>query len=77
MKKTYTKPTISFEDFKMSTSIAGNCVFNENLSDRNSCSLEVGGFNIFSNGICDFGPQDIGADVCYDMPNDDTRVFAS
>lgn len=76
MKKNYSKPEIVFESFKLSTSIAGTCVFNDTATDLNSCSLEVGGFIIFSD-ICDFGPQQVGADVCYDVPTDDTRVFAS
>ena len=76
MKKAYVKPTISFESFKMSSSIAGTCRFNDTTTDVNSCSIEIGGYVIFT-GVCEFGPQEIGTDVCYDIPTDDTRVFTS
>ena len=76
MKKAYVKPTISFESFKMSSSIAGTCKFNENSVDRNSCSIEIGGFNLFLT-FCEFDPQDFGYSPCYHVPTDDERVFAS
>lgn len=69
MKKDYSKPAITFESFKLSTSIAGNCSQQPNLE----ASL---GFNIFVTG-CEYTPQDGEFGFCYHNPDDDHRVFAS
>lgn len=76
MKKEYVKPEIVFESFKMSTSIAGPCVFDHNATDRSSCSVDVGGFTLFSSeGTCEVIGNE--SEVCYHVPTDDFRTFTS
>jgi hypothetical protein len=82
MKKAYVKPTISFESFKMSSSIAGTCVLQANSGDPNSCEYTTSmGFVIFTaacTGKDEYSSQD-GTEygVCYDVPTADVKVFAS
>lgn len=76
MKKTYSKPTISFENFQMTSSIAGSCAFNDTATTRESCSVDMDGFNIFVSA-CEFPPLGSDSEICYDVPMDDTRVFGS
>lgn len=80
MKKEYVKPTISFESFKLSTSVAGTCTLDGTLSDEQSCGYDTGVGIIFVSKAsgCSFETQDGRFDgVCYDVPNADSRVFAS
>ena len=80
MKKAYIKPTLSFENFKLSTSIAGTCTLDGTSSDANSCGFDIGIGVVFITQLsgCVFESQD-GTEfgVCYDVPSADTRVFAS
>lgn len=76
MKKNYSKPTITFESFKLSTSIAGDCVQKATLSNENSCEFEISGFKIFVEH-CEFSSSDGENDVCYHIPTADFKVFAS
>ena len=75
MKKAYVKPTISFESFKMSSSIAANCVLSE---DEIIIPDNIGGFKIFiDSNDCVYIPDDGEFGICYDVPTEDIRVFAS
>lgn len=75
MKKAYVKPTISFESFKMSSSIAANCARNK---DEIIIPDNIGGFNIFiDSNDCVYIPDDGEFGICYDVPTEDIRVFAS
>ncbi len=73
MKKNYSKPEIVFESFKLSTSIAGTCATKEDPYEG------AGGFIIFvTPSVCDFTPQeDESSGICYQVPNEDIRMFAS
>lgn len=76
MKKNYSKPTITFESFKLSTSIAGDCVHQATSLDPNSCEFEISGFNIFVEK-CKYSSSDGDYGVCYHNPTADSKVFAS
>lgn len=77
MKKNYSKPTITFESFKLSTSIAGDCVHQATALDPNSCEFQTSmGFNIFVEK-CEFPSSDGENGVCYHNPTADLKVFAS
>jgi hypothetical protein len=71
MKKIYTKPEISFESFKMTSSIATGCKL-----DKDEIPLPDMGYTIFIEG-CEYVPVDGEFGICYDVPTDDTRVFGS
>lgn len=43
MKKAYSKPEIVFENFSLSTNIAGDCEVKTWLPSNNSCGLEFTG----------------------------------
>ena len=76
MKKAYVKPTISFESFKMSSSIAANCMLSK---EEIVIPDNIGGFTIFidSKEGCVYIPDDGEFGICYDVPTEDIRVFAS
>ena len=84
MKKEYVKPEIVFESFKLSTNIAGACVHKGNAADVNTCDFDTGVGVIFVNPVAcsekdgEFCvPDGSYMGYCYDVPNADSRVFAS
>lgn len=82
MKKTYSKPEIFFENFSLSTSIAGNCDVIIGLPSQFACGIpdENGtGSTIFSSGNCTFpGDENTMYDkFCYHVPSDGSQLFNS
>ena len=52
MKKTYTKPEISFESFLMSTNIAGDCEAKpDNQSNFDSCGMVFAPYVVFGSDL--------------------------
>ena len=79
MKKSYVKPQVYFEDFQLSASIAAGCTFKTNHA-KNDCAYNVGGKYLFVDSVqsCTTTTQDGTWDsICYDIPNDSTRLFTS
>lgn len=85
MKKTYQKPEIMFEDFSLSTNIAGDCegphVHNP---AKGSCGIPgSNGTILFSSSISDcnfdwmafFGDDYNG--LCYHVPTETSNLFNS
>lgn len=86
MKKTYTKPEISFESFLMSTNVASTCEEIIDNQGRGVCALlGSGGVQVFTDKIlncldypADFGePEDQYNGFCYHVPVDDSNLFNS
>ena len=86
MKKRYEKPQIVFEDFTLSTNIAGDCEAIVDNPTKGACPVKgTGGINIFSdpNSGCMFTPQGMGqpADMwdgfCYHVPIPEASLFNS
>ena len=88
MKKTYTKPEISFESFLMSTNIAGDCEkpFVNNPSKGACAVLGSGGVAVFDakvGGACTWTPEAMGYEkdhydyLCYHVPTEDNNLFNS
>lgn len=77
MKKTYTKPVVSFESFELSTSIAQTCAVKSNFYD--ACSFDAPGMGsvFLDTTVCKFTPEDGEAGICYHVPTDTTRLFNS
>lgn len=80
MKKTYSKPDIVFEDFSLSSSIAGTCNVIVNNSVENSCAYfdERNNKYVFTNEIaaCTTKNQD-GDGICYHIPLESNDLFNS
>ena len=82
MKKSYSKPDIAFENFSLSTSIAGACERNTHLPSEGACGYEWGGYVIFVTGMqgCDL-EQPLGQPspdgFCYHNPTDSNNLFNS
>ena len=80
MKKTYVKPMILFEDFKVSSSIAAGCTYIANSTQENSCGCDIGGFNVFMVGLTgcnDYPVEEDGENkICYHVPFGN-NVFSS
>lgn len=73
-KKPYVKADITLVDFSLSSGIASSCVNMANHGDS-ECTYTSGGLAYFAEH-CDW-VYDENKDLCYDVPTDDTRVFAS
>ena len=79
MKKNYVKPQVYFEDFRLSTSIAGGCACTAN-SAENSCSVNVPGTSetyITDLNMCSFTVPAQNDKFCYHVPMDNKNVFSS
>lgn len=81
MKKVYSKPEIIFEDFALSTNIAGPCEYRVNISD-NACGVKFGKDVIFITGVT--GCKEIVVEgstlydeLCYHNPYESNNAFAS
>ena len=76
MKKEYSKPIVVFEDFALSTNIAGDCEIKTDLQSKNACGVDASGIQVFMTGMtgCFFEvPSDGGGDgefgnICYHVP---------
>ena len=85
MKKTYTKPDISFECFLMSTNIAGDCEGEPvNNATRGVCGVPgSGGDFLFSGTVtgCSFDYAGLFGDdfngLCYHNPTEYNNLFNS
>lgn len=90
MKRIYQKPDVFFEDFAFSSNIAsscsisnhnqaGNCTYHGNQgSAETGCEFISNGLSIFNQGSCMAYPQDDTIfNLCYHVPTDDSRMFAS
>jgi hypothetical protein len=81
MKKIYSKPEIVFEDFSLSTNIAGNCELDTPLpSLKDSCGYPIRGAVVFTDGInaCTYKPQDgMHNGFCYHVPTEYNNLFNS
>lgn len=81
MKREYRKPEIMFEDFTLSTNIAGDCQHKINTLTENVCAYETsGGISTFTDLIsaCDFTSSDGTADgFCYHVPDGGPSLFNS
>ena len=78
MKKTYSKPQIVYECFEMSQSIATGCEFKSNFG-KVGCAIDIGMEKTIymDTTICGETPTKDDNSICYDVPNDFTRVFSS
>lgn len=77
MKKTYSKPVISFESFQLSESIANTCT--EKISaDTNTCGIKYG-FNdtLFTTGTASICTLEEQAKDCYHVPENNPSIFGS
>ncbi len=79
MRKPYNKPEISFENFKLSASVAGTCEngYKANSGDVTNCEYSENGMSIFgdNNGSCLFKGDE--TDTCYHVLIDGIVIFAS
>lgn len=77
MKKTYVKPMVAFENFQMTSNIAGNCVNVANSTQENNClATQPNGWAIYSSALgCDIQVDD--DKICYHVPTADTSIYSS
>ena len=83
MKKSYVKPQVYFENFQLSTNIAGECgtdrEFFGNHSTGDVCTWigdEPNTVFTQSNTGCYYKPNSEGK-ICYDIPLSANRIFGS
>lgn len=83
MKKVYSKPEIIFEDFALSTNIAGTCAVDTNLpSNPDGCGYLPEGAPqvIFLTGMAgcirQFKDEEYNG-ICYHVPNETNDLFNS
>ena len=79
LRKAYSKPEIMFEDFTLSTNIAGNCGAIVGSPSQGTCGIpDNDGDSFFTVGViegCTIGGDEDG--FCYDNPSNDGRLFNS
>ncbi len=81
MKKVYSKPEIIFEDFALSTNIAGNCEVKTNTPSQMQCAY----YSDFDEAVfldtiqaCSTYPSEGVYDgFCYHVPTEDKNLFNS
>ena len=89
MKKKYNAPELYFEEYELSTSIAGNCgnkLYQDMIhaTDYQSCKVDFGGdefvFTASTNG-CTISPEfawgEEGSTVCYESHSTSMMLFNS
>lgn len=86
MKKRYKKPRIVFEDFTLSTNIAGTCESIVGNPSKGTCAvIGTGGIDMFDGmvGACVYTPEDMGGTAdewdgfCYHVPTEYNNLFNS
>lgn len=88
MKKKYQKPEIMFEDFSLSTNIAGDCEapFVNNATKGSCAVLGTGGIAVFDAKVgsaCVYTSTDMGFGedhydgLCYHVPTEYNNLFNS
>ena len=79
MKKAYVKPQIMFEDFSLTTNIAGDCEVKTTSPGNTTCGMDFSGLVVFMKGMdgcTDIKVEDMGGDgqwneICYHVPYGD------
>lgn len=82
MKKKYIKPEIMFENFSLSTTVAGDCYHDTSLQTEGTCGLDFGGDIVFLvdvTGCKDQYETDDGSynGICYHNPTETSNLFNS
>lgn len=86
MKRVYEKPQIVFENFSISTNIAGDCESIVGNPSKGTCAvLGTGGIAMFDNSVenCVYTPGDMGGTedewdgFCYHVPTEYNNLFNS
>lgn len=87
MKREYRKPIVVFEDFTLSTNIAGDCEGIVDNPTKGSCAVEsTGGIAVFSANmnVCVFTPTALGGEdddkwdgFCYHVSTEYNNLFNS
>lgn len=77
MKKAYVKPQVYFEDFRLSTSIAGGCAWTASFAEN--CPVKVPGTQetYITDNTCTFTVPATNDKFCYHVPMDNKNVFSS
>lgn len=85
MKRKYEKPALYFEEYELSSSIAGNCgnkLFQDKIYAGNymNCKVDAGGgdFLFLDSAIgCNTNPGADGDLYCYQVPSTNEMLFNS
>lgn len=84
MKRKYEKPALYFEEYELSSSIAGNCgnkLFQDKIyaGDYTSCKVDAGGgdFLFLDSSFCNTDPGADGKLYCYQVPSTNEMLFNS
>ncbi|MBQ8813372.1 MAG: hypothetical protein IJZ85_02590 [Lachnospiraceae bacterium] len=87
MKKAYVKPEIMFENFSLSTNIAGDCEGIVGNPSKGTCAvLGTGGIAVFDSKVgsaCEYTPTEMGGTedqwdgACYHVPTEYNNLFNS
>ena len=82
MKRTYMKPEIIFENFALTTNIAGDCEVKTSTPNSGSCPYtwedEFGSYSVFvDSSVCGNVVADGNDGICYHVPTETNSVFNS
>ncbi len=79
MKKSYTKPAITFESLAVSANVASGCSLLATNSAEYVCPVmdEESGWTLFSDYVMCMMVPSPGDQICYDIPLASSNVFSS
>ena len=79
MKKTYSKPEITFDSFAASTSIAAGCEFINDMQGSGTCGYPTRNGVIFVTNVsgCEYKEPDNNDALCYHVPINSSNIFNS
>ena len=85
MKKRYSEPEIMFENFVLSTNIAGDCEVKTYVPSNDTCGLDFSCLMVFLDGMggcTDIQVDNVGGDgeyngICYHVPSGNENLFNS
>lgn len=78
MKRLYSKPTIVFESFALSSSVSSGCTVASGNQSNLTCGVKFGNGSIFVEGVSGCGRVvGDGDGACYHVPADPFHVFGS
>lgn len=75
-KKEYSKPDISFQNFRLSTELCASCMYQADFA-ANACPVIVAGFPfvLITDDNCEMSAPEVTDTICYHVPITDSNIF--
>jgi len=78
LKRPYSKPTITFDSFSLSSALSSGCSVRAGNQSNLTCGVKFGNSSVFVAGVSGCGSVvGDGDGACYHVPSDPFHVFGS